>query len=99
MGTITRRRYDKDFKLSAVRLVIEGNRKISDVARDLGITEKILSRWKAEYLTDIDGAFPGSGHLKPEDENYRRLRRELDDVKQERDILKKALAIFSKERR
>lgn len=99
MGAKERRQYDREFKLSAVRLVVEGGHRLRDVARDLGVPENVLWRWKKEFQDDSKTSFPGSGHLKPEAEEYRRLRRELDDVRQERDILKKALAIFSKERR
>jgi transposase len=64
----TRRKFDREFKIETVRLITQGNRKVSDVAR---------------------------GHMKPEDEEVRKLKKELQDVKEERDILKKALAIFS----
>lgn len=91
-----RRQYDRDFKLEAVRLVTEGGRKIPDVARDLGIPQNRIYSWREQFLKDKESSFPGSGHLKPEDEELRRLRRELEDVKEERDILKKALAVFSR---
>ena len=90
-----RRKFDREFKIEAVRLVIEDGRKISEVARNLGINQNTLSRWKRQYLEDREYAFPGEGRLKPHDEELRRLERELSVVKEERDILKKALAIFS----
>ena len=90
------RRYDPEFKKEAVRLVLEEGIPLARVSRDLGINENMLHRWKSQYLEDPVDAFPGKGYLKPQDEELRRLRRELDDVRQERDILKKALAIFSK---
>ena len=93
------RKYDPEFKREAVRLVLEEGIPLARVARDLGINENMLRRWKSQFLDDSVNVFPGKGHLKPDDEELRRLRRELDDVKQERDILKKALAIFSKEPR
>jgi len=97
MHTVVRRRkYDRDFKMEAVRLVVEGNRSVVEIARDLGIHENLLYHWKRKYLDDAVQAFPGKGHLKPADEEMRRLKKELTDVKEERDILKKALAIFSK---
>ena len=77
MGGIHRRQYDREFKVSAVRLVVEGERKVSDVARHLGINENMLWRWKKEFEDDHKSPFPGSGHLKPEDEKLRRLEREL----------------------
>jgi len=72
---------------------------MSEVARDLGINSNMLSRWKKELCEDPIHAFPGQGHLKPEEEKLRRIQRELEDVKEERDILKKALAVFSKHNR
>jgi len=66
------------------------------IAGDLGIRPELLYRWKSEYLARKEHAFPGSGHLRdPEEEQIRQLERELRSVKEERDILKKALAIFS----
>lgn len=94
-----RRRFDAEFKREAVRLITSGGRKASVVARDLGISANLLHRWKKQLLEDPAYAFPGKGHLKPEDEELRRLRKQLADVTEERDILKKALAIFSKKPR
>jgi transposase len=97
MNTVVRRRkYDRDFKIEAVRLVVEGNRSVVETVRDLGIHENLLYSWRQKYLDDAVHAFPGEGHLKPADEEMRRLKKELTDIKEERDILKKALAIFSK---
>ena len=92
-----RRKYDREFKVEAVKLVTERGTSIAEAARNLGIHENLLRTWKKRYLADTKDSFPGKGHLKPQDEQVRRLRKELADAKQERDILKKALAIFSKE--
>jgi len=94
-----RRKYDRDFKEGAVRLVIDGGKPVRDLARDLGINENMLYRWKSEYLKDREDAFPGQGRLKPQDEEIWKLRRRVEDLEEEREILKKALAIFSKHRR
>ncbi len=91
-----RRKYDKEFKNEAVHLIIERGCSVSEVARDLGIHPVLLGKWKSLYLADKNNAFPGQGYMKPEEEEIRRLKRELDNVKEERAILKKALAIFSK---
>ena len=91
-----RRKYDSEFKREAVKLVLEGGRVASEVAKGLGINENVLYRWIKQYREDPENAFPGKGKLKPEDEELRRLRRELADVKEERDILKKVVNIFSK---
>ena len=91
-----RRSFDKEFKEEVIRLVTVGGRKVSEVARDLDIHSNVIHRWKREYLEDIEDAFPGKGHMKPEEEELRKTKRILADVTEERDILKKALAIFSK---
>ena len=66
-----------------------------DVERRLGIGQGVLSRWKRELTHDGNQAFPGKGHLKPDDEQIRQLKRENERLRRERDILKKAVAIFS----
>ena len=91
-----RRTFDREFKIEAVRLVTEKGRSVAEVARNLGIHPNSLSNWKRDFLADKENSFPGKGNLKPEDEEIRRLKRELADVKEERDILKKATAFFAK---
>lgn len=91
-----RRTFDKEFKKEVARLVTEGGRQVSEVARDLDVHPNVIHRWKQEYLEDIEDAFPGKGRMKPEEEEMRKLKKTLVDVTEERDILKKALAIFSK---
>jgi transposase len=90
----TRRRYDKQFKIDAVQMWESSGRSMAEVARELGIAPNRLYRWKDELKVDPDKSFPGQG--KPRDEELARLRKEYTDMKMERDILKKALAIFSK---
>lgn len=99
MGKRPRKSYDREFILHAVRLCTEEGRKVLEVSKSLGIHPHMLYRWKEQFEHDPANAFPGKGHLKPEDAELRRLQRELYSVKQQRDILKKALAIFSKEPR
>jgi transposase len=91
-----RRKYDKQFKEEAVKLVTEGCRTVVDVARSLGIHENLLRTWKRKHEEDPAGSFPGKGHQKPQDEELRRLQRENASLKEDKEILKKALAIFSK---
>jgi len=91
-----RRKYSKEFKFETVQLVLTDNKKATEVAENLGISANMLSRWVREYKADNQYAFPGLGKLKEPDEELRRLQKELADTKMERDILKKALAIFSK---
>lgn len=99
LGDGKRRRYDVAFKVEAVRLVTDERRKVTEVARELGINPNQLHRWKRKLVEEGELAFPGKGRLMPEQEELRRLRRELADVTEERDILKKAMAIFSSRRR
>jgi len=92
-----RRKYDKEFILEAVKLVTEQGQSVSQVAAGLGIHENMLYLWKRKYEADPANAFPGKGRMKPEQEKIRQLERELYRVSRERDILKKAVAIFSKD--
>jgi len=90
-------KYDKEFKIEAVRLASEPGNTQAGIERDLGIGQGVISRWKRELREDGKNAFPGKGHLKPEDEELRRLKRENEKLRRERDILKKAVAIFSED--
>lgn len=81
-----RRRYDRQFKIEAVRLVTQRGKRATEVARDLGVHVNLIYNWKKELAGDPDFAFPGHGKLKPADDELRRLKRELEDVKEERDI-------------
>ena len=92
-----RRQYTKEFKIEAVRLIVEEGRPNSDVARELGIGENLLHRWKKKSEEGKTEPFPGKGRLSPEDEELRRLRRENEHLRMEHEILKKAVAIFSEE--
>jgi transposase len=92
---IPRRKYDTEFKREVVRLILEGKRKATEVARELGIRTNMLYRWKQEYTQDHQEAFRGSGQLTSSEEALRKLVRENEVLKEERDILKKALGIFS----
>jgi transposase len=89
------RKYDLEFKLEAVRMASEPGVTNREVERRLGIGQGVLCRWKRQLKDDGTRAFPGKGHLKPEDEEIRRLKRETERLRRERDILKKAVAIFS----
>jgi len=92
-----RKSYDNEFKREAVRLVVEEGRKASEVERNLGITPTLVSRWVREMSEDPEYTFPGKGRLQAPDEEIRKLQRENERLRRERDILKKAVAIFSKD--
>jgi transposase len=98
-----RRQFTPEFKLEAVRLAENTGKPLSQIARELGIRPSMLRSWKRlsetrAGLTPGD-VFPGNGKLSSHEEEIRRLRRELDQVKQERDFLKKATVYFAKESR
>jgi transposase len=91
------KRFDKELKIEAVRLASEPGNTQFKVERDLGISQGIISRWKRELRKDGEQAFAGKGRLKPDDDEMRRLKRENERLRRERDILKKAVAIFSED--
>ncbi len=95
-GIERRRVYTKEFKEETVHLVLTRGMTVLQVSKDFEKGTETIYRWIRQYKLDPENSFPGKGHLKPEDENLRKLERELADVKEERDILKKAISIFSK---
>jgi transposase len=94
-----RKKYSQEFKVEAVRLAREEGRTSSDVAEDLGIRADMLRRWVRELEQERDDAFRGSGNLRTDEDELRKLKRELHRARLERDILKKAVAIFSDQKR
>ncbi len=91
-----KKRYDGDFKREAVRIADAAEVTDRQVERDLGLYQGAIRTWRKELEADPEASFPGTGHQKPLEEENRRLRRELEITREERDILKKAVAIFSK---
>jgi len=89
------KQYDQQFKKEAFRLLETSGKSIAQLERELGIGKGNLSRWRRQYVKEGEDAFPGHGRLTPEQERLRRLERENEILRQERDILKKAIAIFS----
>jgi transposase len=93
-----RRVFTKEFKEQAVHLTETSEKTVGVIAEDLGISENTLWRWKKELRDTGAASFPGQGNRKPGtdlEEKLRKLEQELHTVKMERDILKKAVAIFS----
>lgn len=93
----TRRKYNKEFKVEAVRLIKERGVSVSQAAKDLNVDDNVLRRWVRELSADPVDAFPGLGKMRPEQEEIARLQKEVAKLKMERDILKKAAAYFAKE--
>ena len=93
-----RRRFTREFKLEAVRLVKERGVSVAQASRDLGVHGTVLRNWVKAIADDPRHAFPGHGLLKPEQAEIARLKREVTKkLKAERDILKKAAAYFARE--
>jgi transposase len=91
----SRRSFSPEFKQEAVRLLIEEGQSLSSVSRDLELDPKMLRRWRHEHEQEEADAFPGKGRQRADLEELRRLQREVERLKMEREILKKALTIFS----
>ena len=93
----TRKKYTREFKLEAVRLVVEQGHPVTEVARDLGINDSLLHQWKRRLRDEGALAFPGNGRSAggEQEREIQELRKELAKVKQEREILKKAAAYFA----
>jgi len=94
----TRRRFSREFKLEAVRQLEAGGR-LAEVARNLGIDPTVLRRWKTQVSLDPATAFPGNGRERDTADELRRLRKEVAQLRAERDFLKKAAAFFAKDSR
>jgi len=90
-----RRVYSNTFKKEAVELSENSDKTAKEIALDLGVSYPLLCKWRSKYLQEGQEAFPGHGNLNEKDKDYKLLERELSKVKEERDILKKALGIFS----
>jgi len=92
-----RRRFTREFKIETVKLVTDSDNSVTQIATDMGIHPNTLYRWVQQYSEKPQEAFPGIGHMTSEAEMIRQLKRENERLKMERDILKKAMAIFSKD--
>src|SRR5512139_1624780 len=92
-----RRHFSLEFKRDAVQLVTEKGMPVGKVARELDIHPNLLHLWRRRFLAQGDKAFVGRGRVRPEEAEIRGLRKQLEKVREERDILKKALAVFSKQ--
>ena len=92
-----RRKFTREFKLEAVRLIKDRGVSYAQAAHDLGVHPTQLRDWVKKFAEDPHHSFPGQGQMKPEQLEIARLKREVTKLKAERDILKKAAAYFAKE--
>lgn len=90
-----KRKFTKDFKLEAVNMVLDGGLSKSEVGRRLDISPAVIGNWVKLFQEDGAVAFPGNGKLKPDDEKVRRLEREIRDLREQNEFLKKTSAYFA----
>lgn len=96
--TKIRKTYTEEFKVEAVKLILENGQLATETAANLGVGLSSLNRWKRNYLKanqDSQVAFPGKGNLSPHAAELKNLQKEVQKLKRERDILKKAMAYFA----
>jgi transposase len=94
---LKRKSYTREFKIETVKLVTDGGANVPEIARDMGIHPNTLYNWIQQFSTKPEEAFPGKGYVASDAEVIRQLKRENERLKMEREILKKAMAIFSKD--
>lgn len=92
-----RRKFTREFKLEAVKLIKERGVSYAQASADLGVAHSVLRNWVKAFTEDAEHSFPGNGRQNPEQAEITRLKREVTKLKAERDILKKAAAYFAKE--
>lgn len=96
---VVRRKFTKEYKVEAVRLSRQPAMTVVKAARDLGIRAKDLYRWRGELAEAPAEAFPGKGRRRISEQELERLRRENEQLRMEREILKKATAFFASQPR
>ena len=99
MARKRRKKYTREFKVEAVRKVLVDDRTYRDVGNEIRVSENVLGRWVRAVSDDEQEAFPGKGMRKSKDQEIFELKRDLDGLREERDILKKALVVFGRQQR
>jgi transposase len=97
--SVKRKKYSKQFKLDAIQLYENGEKSMAQLERELGITDGLLGKWREDLIqvkTPSD-AFPGNGNLPDREAHIRQLERENAQLRQEKEILKKVLSIYSRD--
>lgn len=92
-----RTKYSHEFKAEAIRMVLNESKSADDVGKMLKIHPSTIRKWIAKYKKNGDDAFPGNGNQTPAEREISRLKKEIKELKQEKEILKKATAYFAKE--
>nr|WP_010585433.1 transposase [Schlesneria paludicola] len=92
-----RRKHTLEFKREALNMIGKQELSVAEVSRRLGVSQTLLYKWKAQFAAQGEQAFPGQGQQTPQEAELARLRREVEQLRMERDILKKATQFFAKE--
>ncbi len=95
--TKRRKSYTREFKLEVLHLAENTDKPIAHLEQDLGLSVGTIHHWRRQVLVDGEEAFPGSGRMNEQGEMIRRLKREIAVLREERDILKKAIVVFSQD--
>ena len=97
--SVKRKKYSKQFKLDAIQMYQNGEKSMALVERELGITDGLLAKWRDDLqgVKDPASVFPGNGNLPEQEARIRQLERENAQLRQEKEILKKVLGIYSKD--
>lgn|SRR5664280_2095527 len=93
------KRFDPEFKKDIVQLHISGNRSCASLAEELGVHQNTVHKWVQQYTADPEQAFPGSGNVKPDEEELRKAQRKIRELENEVAILKQAAVYFAKNSR
>ena len=94
-----RRKHTPEFKREALSMVIDQQLSVAEVSRRLGISQSLLHKWTLQFAAQGEQAFPGKGPQTAQEAEVARLRRGVEQLRMERDILKKATAFFARESR
>ena len=89
-------RYEREFKIEIAKQVASGNRSARSMANEIGVHENTIYKWVTQFTSDPENAFPGSGHMKPEEEELHRAKRRIRELEEEVQILKKFAAYLAK---
>jgi transposase len=93
------KRFDAEFKREIARAFLEGRRTAASLASEIGVHENTIYKWTEQYRADPEHAFPGTGHMKPDEAELSKAQRRIRELEEEVDILKKAAAYFAKNSR
>ena len=99
VSTMKNKRYDAEFKKDIAQLYLNGNRTCASLADELGIHQNTVYKWIRQYNDDPEHAFPGSGNVKPDEEEMRKAQRRIKELETEVSILKQAAVYFAKNSR